>query len=125
LLLPVPAPALQWDEQGSQSLAADLVVQVSRTLPPATAVGLIINKESDNNYYVIFPHFKVDDARRVFREESSVRTPFALTPGAKLNFWALAVDDKLKLGSVYASLDQIKSSSSDVALSEKVVINVQ
>jgi hypothetical protein len=107
------------------TIKTDLVIQSSRPIPRGSSVGYIINKDGNTNFYILFPYFKTSDDRTIFREENFVKAPFVIESGATINMWAAIVDNDQKFGSVYASIEQIKTSGSDVVISPKVSVKVE
>lgn len=107
-----------------QHLNTDTVVRSSRTLPKDDVVGLVFNIEGQANYYVDFPYFATNDARETFRNESTLKIPASLEGAKQLSLWAIVAEDKRELGSVYGSLDQIRSTSPGIFLSEKITVGI-
>lgn len=103
----------------------DLVLQASRPVPDKAVLGLVVNEAKQANYHVVFPSFETDQERKVFRRDNLLSLPFKPTPKSNLNLWAVLVDDPKKFGSVYSSIEQIKSSSSDVVLSHQVLLQTK
>jgi|SRR5580700_1492440 hypothetical protein len=101
----------------------DFVIKTSRPLPRNNSVGLIVNQPTQLNYYVLFPSFTVNDTRTVFRLRS-LNLPFSPESDRLLNYWALIVADETQFGSIYSSLEQVRSSSTEVTLSEKTSVTV-
>jgi hypothetical protein len=106
----------------SDYLRTDFIVSASRPLPESEAVGIIFNVEGEANFYVTFPYFEVNQTRTVFRDDSSTKFPMKLEGQKRINLWALVVEDKREVGSVYASLDQIRALSPSIFVSDKVSI---
>ncbi len=112
-------------EASASSLDTDLVVQANRPLPQSNAVGLITNEPGTPNYYVSFPPFDSDDARKVFRETAPIILGEKLNDkSTELNMWALLTDSSAKFGAVYSGLDQIRASDPNATLSAKVSLKV-
>jgi len=107
------------------TLYADVVLQASRPVPETTVLGLVVNESEKANYYVLFPHLSADSEKKVFRRDTLLSLPFKPSPTSELNVWALLVDDQKKFGSVYSSIEQIKSNSIDVVLSPQVTLQLQ
>jgi hypothetical protein len=101
------------------TLSTDLVISSSQSIPTTAAMGWVVKIEGDDNYYVAFPAFTINDSRTLFRDTNPVDLPVRPPPPRHVDIWALLVDDKNKLGSIYGSLDQIKSAA-NVVLSEKI-----
>lgn len=105
------------------TIYSDIVIQASRPIPDANALGLIVNHEGDNNYYVVRGFgLKADPIKKVFKSERFIFLPYKPKADGKLNIWAFTVDDGNKLGTVYGSLDQVKDGASEMTISQKVVI---
>lgn len=103
----------------------DLVVQTSRPLAASSTVGLVVRQEGQPNYYVTFPVFAARSNTTVFRDETYTRLPFSPDAGSRLSFWAFVTDDRAKFGSVYTSLDQLKSSAPEIAVSPVATVNTK
>jgi hypothetical protein len=100
-----------------------LIVSSSKTIPKTEAVGVVFNKEGSNDYRVVFPSLTENSARTLFRREGDVPFPFSLyRDSGSFNMWGLIVEDKNRLGGTYGRLDQIRTASESVVLSEKVTI---
>ena len=106
----------------SNLLRADFIVSASRPIPESEAIGIIFNVEGEANFYVTFPHFDVNQTRTAFRDEGSTSFPMKLDGQKRLNLWALVIEDKREVGSVYASLDQIRAVSPSIFVSDKISI---
>jgi hypothetical protein len=107
-----------------EKIYTDLVIQTSRPLPETNSVGLVINEVGQPNFYVVFPNLVANETRTIFRDSYSVSLPFDPDDGASVSLWAIVVQDRTQFGSNYSSLDQIKSSGSDVTISQATNIKV-
>lgn len=107
------------------TLYTDIVVRASRPVPEATDVGLVYSEEGTSRYFVDFPYFDVDDARKLFRDEQFISIPFTPSATAQLNIWAIAVDDKRTLGTNYADIEQVLNASPGIVLSEKITVSLK
>jgi hypothetical protein len=58
----------------------------------------------------------------VFREEKYVFLPFRPKESAVLNIWAIAVADQREVGSLYSSLEQVRTNAPGAVISEKTSI---
>jgi hypothetical protein len=106
-----------------ETIYSDVVIQASRPIPDANAVGLIVNHEGDNNYYVVRDFgLKADSIKKIFKSEKFIFLPYKPKSDGKLNIWAFTVDDENKLGTVYGGLDQVKDAASEMTISQKVVV---
>src|ERR1019366_9027579 len=112
-------------EHSGGYLRADVVIDASQPLPKDEAIGYIFNPEGDTNFYVEFPYLTQNEQRTVFRTTGEFASfPTKIEKPTRVYIWAVAIDDKSKLGSFYGSLDQIKAVSNTIFISEKVAITV-
>jgi hypothetical protein len=113
------------NSSSESSIVADLVVQTSRPIPKGSSVGYIINQDGTTNFYMLFPYFKTSDDNTIFRDDKFINVPFVIKSGSTINMWAAIVDNAQHFGSVYASIEQIKKSGSDVMVSPKVSMKTE
>lgn len=112
--------------QGFSELDADLVIRSSYPVAESMDMGIVFNEEGSGNFYVAFPLLDPGENRKVFRASSDrYWAPFKLSGSRQLNLWALAVEDQSSVGSIYASLEQIRQSDETVVLSPKVSIQLK
>jgi hypothetical protein len=109
---------------GLGDLKTDLVISSSQPLPTADSVGFIIKAEEDTNYYVSFPYFNDNESHTLFRDDHFVQIAKKIEKPTHVDMWGIVIDDKRRLGSVYGSMDEIKSVSNTIFLSEKIGITV-
>jgi hypothetical protein len=104
----------------------DIVVHASRPIPKNSSVGLIFNQDKSSDFFLRFPVFTTDESRTVFRE-ANYFLPFRPDPNSTLNMWAVVVDNRMKFGSQYSNLDQIRASDADVVMSPKnsVIVHIK
>lgn len=112
--------------EGSE-LDADLVIRSSFPIAESMELGVVFNEEGSNNYYVSFPSLDDNENRKIFRTPSydNFWVPFVTADQATLHLWALAVDDKASIGTVFGSLEQIKGSNETVVLSPKISVRLR
>jgi hypothetical protein len=104
-------------------LRSDLIVNSSQSLPTANSVGYIVNAEGGTNFYVRFPYFSTNDDRMTFRQ-STWELPMSFDKPTRITVWAFVIEDKNLLGPVYGTLEQIRSVSNTIIMSDKVSFNV-
>jgi hypothetical protein len=81
--------------------------------------------DGTTNFNILFPYFKISEDRTIFRAEHLFKAPFVVESGSTINIWAAIVDNDQKFGSVYASIEQIKTSGSDVIVSPKASMKAE
>jgi hypothetical protein len=107
-------------------LNADLVIRSSYPIAESMDLGVVFNEEGSGNFYVQFPPLQAGETRKVFRSLSDdFVAPFKLSGSGQLNLWSMAVGDQSSVGSIYASLEQIRQSDETVVLSPKVSIQMK
>jgi hypothetical protein len=111
-------------EYSTGDLSTDLIISSTQPLPGNESVGFVMNAEGDTNFYVDFPYFEANEQRTSFRDSRFVKIRKKIEKPTHVDIWAVLIDDKRKLGSVYGSLDQIKAVSDTVFLSNKIGINI-
>jgi hypothetical protein len=102
-----------------------IIVTGTRPLPEKSNIGVVFKPADSPNYYVLFPGFTEAGSRSTFRREFFVDLPFSLKPAMAIELRALVIDDKAKLGSVFSTLDQIRTSDPSVFISGPVQLQVK
>lgn len=102
-----------------------IIVTGTRPLPDKSNIGVVFKPANSPNYYVLFPGFKEAGSRSTFRRDLFVDLPFSLKPAVTIELRALIVDNKAKLGSVFSTLDQIRTSDPSVFISGPVHVQVK
>lgn len=106
------------------TIRTDLVIRTSRPLPSSSSVGLVANEEGTGQYYLLFPSFRADERRAVFRKDD-IYLPFKAQLSSKLNIWALVVAAEREYGSPYSSIEQIRAVRDDSVISQKATVSLK